>query len=102
MRNCPMNPRINAQSLSLAYDKQTIVHELNLSIEAGTITALIGPNGCGKSTLLRGLSRLLTPTKGHVYLEGQDIHRMKAKELAQKLGILPQSPSAPEGLTVYE
>jgi iron complex transport system ATP-binding protein len=97
-----MNLLINAQSLSLAYDKQTIVHELNLSIEAGTITALIGPNGCGKSTLLRGLSRLLMPTKGNVHLEGQDIHRMKAKELAQKLGILPQSPSAPEGLTVYE
>jgi iron complex transport system ATP-binding protein len=97
-----MTSLITAQSLSLAYDKQTIVHELNLSIEAGTITALIGPNGCGKSTLLRGLSRLLMPTKGAVHLEGQDIHRMKAKELAQKLGILPQSPIAPEGLTVYE
>jgi iron complex transport system ATP-binding protein len=97
-----MTSLITAQSLSLAYDKQTIVHELNLSIEVGTITALIGPNGCGKSTLLRGLSRLLMPQKGLVHLEGQDIHRMKARELAQKLGILPQSPSAPEGLTVYE
>jgi iron complex transport system ATP-binding protein len=98
-----MKSLIHATDLSLSYEKGTnIVHELNLSLEEGSITALIGPNGCGKSTLLRGLSRLLSPIKGTVYLDGQDIHRMKAKNLAQKLGILPQSPTAPEGLTVYE
>ncbi len=98
-----MNNLIHVDSLSLSYDgNSTIVHELNLKIQSGTITALVGPNGCGKSTLLRGLSRLLKPTNGNVYLSGQDIHTMKAKDLAKKLGILPQSPTAPEGLTVHE
>lgn len=94
---------LHADQLSLTYDGDTIiVHEIDLQIHEGNITALVGPNGCGKSTLLRGLSRLLKPQTGHVCLDGQDIHRMKAKTLAQKLGILPQSPTAPEGLTVHE
>jgi len=98
-----MSTILSAETLSLTYDSSTIiVHELDLKIQQGSITALVGSNGCGKSTLLRGLSRLLSPKTGTVHLEGQDIHRMKAKSLAQKLGILPQSPTAPEGLTVYE
>lgn len=94
---------INIEDLSLSYDgKSTIITELDLEIEAGTITALVGPNGCGKSTLLRGISRLLKPTQGSVFLDGQKVHSMKAKNLAKQLGILPQSPTAPEGLTVHE
>jgi iron complex transport system ATP-binding protein len=94
---------IEINNLSLTYDGKTIiVHDLNLSIKRGAITALVGPNGCGKSTLLRGLSRLLKPLQGSAYLNGQDIHRMKAKDLARQLGILPQSPVAPDGLTVHE
>ena len=94
---------IKIDNLSLSYDGKTvIVHELDLCIEAGTITALVGPNGCGKSTLLRGISRLLKPTTGNVYLNNHDIHTMKAKNLAKQLGILPQSPTAPDGLTVHE
>ncbi len=94
---------INIEKLSLSYDgKSTIITELDLEIEAGTITALVGPNGCGKSTLLRGISRLLKPTQGSVFLDGQKVHSMKAKNLAKQLGILPQSPTAPEGLTVHE
>lgn len=98
-----MRDFIRIENLSLSYDSQTIiVHQLNLHIEHGTITALVGPNGCGKSTLLRGLSRLLKPVQGHVHLDGRDIHHLKAKDLAKQLGILPQSPTAPEGLTVHE
>lgn len=98
-----MQPILDVQKLSLTYDGAvTIVHELNLQIHKGDMMALVGPNGCGKSTLLRGLSRLLKPKVGAVHLDGQDIHRMKAKTLAQQLGILPQSPTAPEGLTVHE
>jgi iron complex transport system ATP-binding protein len=94
---------IEAKNLSLCYDAGTnIVHELTLTIHPGTITALVGPNGCGKSTLLRGISRLLKPAYGAVYLDGQNIHAMKAKDLARQLGILPQAPTAPEGLTVHE
>ena len=98
-----MTEHIHIENLSLSYDSSAvIVHELNLHIQCGTITALVGPNGCGKSTLLRGLSRLLKPAHGCVYLDGQDIHAMKARDLAKQLGILPQSPTAPEGLTVHE
>lgn len=98
-----MSMGIQVENLSLSYEGGTaIIHELDLRIERGAITTLVGPNGCGKSTLLRGLSRLLKPVRGHVLLDGQDIHSMRAKDLAKKLGILPQSPVAPEGLTVHE
>ncbi len=94
---------IDVNHLSLTYDSKTvIVHELDLHIEPGSITALVGPNGCGKSTLLRGISRLLKPVTGSVHLDGQSVHHMKARDLARQLGILPQSPAAPEGLTVHE
>lgn len=93
---------LRAEQLTLAYERQLIIEDMDLTIEGGRITALVGPNGCGKSTLLRGLSRLLKPNGGAVYLNGHTIQQMKTKELAKELGILPQSPHAPEGLTVYE
>lgn len=93
---------LEANSLSLAYEKTTIVHNLALTISKGEITTLVGPNGCGKSTLLRGFARLLKPKSGNVVLDGRAIHHMPTKALAKELGILPQSPNAPEGLTVYE
>lgn len=93
---------LHAEHLSLAYNSQLIIENLGLNIETGKITALVGPNGCGKSTLLRGLSRLLKPKCGAVYLNGRAIREMATKDLAKELGILPQSPQAPEGLTVYE
>jgi iron complex transport system ATP-binding protein len=93
---------LQTQSLTLGYDSAPIVEKLNLNIPAGQITALVGANGCGKSTLLRGISRLLKPRRGDVVLNGADIWKMPTKELAKQLGILPQSPVAPEGLSVYE
>lgn len=94
---------IDLERLSLTYDgRSVVVNEINLRIEAQAITALVGPNGCGKSTLLRGISRLLKPMAGRAYLDGEAIHTMPSKELARRLGILPQGPSAPEGLTVHE
>jgi iron complex transport system ATP-binding protein len=93
---------LSTKSLSLAYDGATIIWDLNLAIPAGKITALVGANGCGKSTLLRGLARLLKPRGGAVYLDGESIFQLSTKEVAQQLGILPQSPVAPEGLTVRD
>lgn len=93
---------LRANELSLAYDSRLIVEGLDLTIEIGTITALVGPNGCGKSTLLRGLARLLKPRGGSVCLNSRSIHTMSTKDLAREMGILPQSPRAPEGLTVFE
>ncbi|MGG6293906.1 ABC transporter ATP-binding protein [Leptolyngbya sp. AN02str] len=88
--------------LTLAYDGNTIIQGLDLAIPQGKMTTLVGPNGCGKSTLLRGMARLLAPKGGTVYLKGEAIAQLPTKELAKRLGILPQSPSAPEGLTVRE
>jgi iron complex transport system ATP-binding protein len=93
---------LQAEQLSLAYHNATIISELNVVVPQGQITALVGPNGCGKSTLLRGLSRLLKPKQGTVYLDGKAIHQMPTKQLATRIGVLPQSPTAPEGLTVHE
>jgi iron complex transport system ATP-binding protein len=91
-----------ANNLTLGYGENIIIDDLDIIIPKGEITVLIGGNGCGKSTLLRSLARLLKPKGGNVILNGEDIAKMRTKEVAQKLAILPQSPVAPEGLTVYE
>ncbi|GLB64565.1 iron-dicitrate ABC transporter ATP-binding protein [Dietzia sp. NCCP-2495] len=80
----------------------TVIHDLDLEVPAGRLTAIVGANACGKSTLLRSMSRLLTPRAGQVLLDGKRVHRMPAKELARTLGLLPQSPLAPEGITVSD
>lgn len=93
---------LQADALSLAYDGQPIIQQLSTTIRAGEISVLVGPNGSGKSTLLRGLARLLRPLGGQVLLDGKAIHHLPTKALAKQLGILPQGPTAPDGLTVYE
>jgi iron complex transport system ATP-binding protein len=98
----PYSATLATQNLSLAYESKTIIKDLTLTIPTGQVTALVGANGCGKSTLLRGLARLLKPTQGIVYLDGKSIAQRATKAVAQQLGLLPQSPTAPEGLTVRE
>lgn len=93
---------LSTHRLSLAYDGTPVIVDLDLAIPVGKITALVGPNGCGKSTLLRGLARLLKPRSGKVYLDGTDIFKRSTKAVAKRLGILPQGPVAPEGLTVRD
>lgn len=93
---------ITTQGMTLAYEKTIIIDDLDVTIPHGQITALVGPNGCGKSTLLRGIARLLKPRAGAVYLDHALIAKLPTRELARRLGILPQSPVAPEGLTVRE
>lgn len=95
-------PTLHTENLSLAYDRAPIIQQLDIAIPDGAITALVGANGCGKSTLLRGLARLLSPRAGAAYLDGKAIHQMPTSALARQLGILPQNPTAPEGLTVRE
>lgn len=97
-----METALTTRKLSLAYDHFTIIKDLNVEIPAHQITALVGPNGCGKSTLLKGLARLLKPQSGVVYLDSASIFKLSTKEVAKRLGMLPQSPVAPEGLTVRE
>ncbi|NUT43985.1 MAG: ABC transporter ATP-binding protein [Thermoactinospora sp.] len=94
--------RLQAVDVRLAYGDRVVVDGLDLGIEAGTVTTIIGPNGCGKSTLLRALGRLLKPAGGEVLLDGKRIDKLPTREVARVLGVLPQSPTAPEGLTVAD
>ena len=95
-------PRLSAERISLSYDRTEIVRDLSVSVPTGGFTVIIGPNACGKSTLLRGLSRLLPPSSGRVVLDGQAISAYPAKEVARRLGLLPQSATAPDGITVAD
>ncbi len=95
-------PGLTAHKLTLAYEGTVIVRDLTLAVPSGQVTVLVGANGCGKSTLLRGLARLLKPSQGTVYLDGKSIAQRSTKSVAQQLGLLPQSPLAPEGLTVKD
>jgi iron complex transport system ATP-binding protein len=94
------HPTLAAHDLSLAYEDRLVVEGLSLAVPSGRITVIVGANACGKSTLLRGLARLLKPRAGTVVLDGHDIHRLPTREVATRLGMLPQQPIAPEGITV--
>lgn len=94
--------RLTAKQLTLAYDSKPIIQNLDIEIPTGQITVLVGANGCGKSTLLRGLARLLKPRQGMAYLDGKAITQLSSQGIAKRLGILPQNPTAPEGLTVKD
>jgi iron complex transport system ATP-binding protein len=91
-----------ASGLTAGYDNTEILHALDLTIPPGKITVIVGANACGKSTFLRTLSRLIAPSKGQVLLDGKSIHRTPSRDLARTLGLLPQSPIAPEGITVAD
>ncbi|MFJ2211859.1 ABC transporter ATP-binding protein [Streptomyces sp. NPDC101062] len=91
-----------AEGLTLGYGDRVVIDSLDLTVPPGRITVIVGANACGKSTLLRSMSRLLAPRAGRVVLDGKEVHRLPAKELARTLGLLPQSPVAPEGITVAD
>ena len=97
-----MTPSLRVQDLRVAYDDRVVIDGLDLDIPPGKITAIVGANACGKSTLLRTMARLLTPKSGGVYLDGRSIQDLPTRQVAQRLGILPQSPVAPEGMTVAD
>jgi len=93
---------LSARGITIGYDKRVIASDLSVDIPAGSFTVIVGPNACGKSTLLRALSRLLKPTSGEVLLDGRTIHSYRAREVARRLGLLPQTSLAPDGITVAD
>ncbi|GAB3465363.1 ABC transporter ATP-binding protein [Kineococcus endophyticus] len=97
-----MDTRLRGVDLTLAYDDRTIAQDLGVEIPDGSFTVIIGPNACGKSTLLRALARMLKPKRGAVYLDGEEIHSLPGKEVARRLGLLPQTATAPDGITVAD
>lgn len=94
--------RLAASHLSLAYGSARVVHDLSVEVPPASFTAIVGPNGCGKSTLLRALARLHKPQLGAVLLDGAEIHSLPTRDVARQIGLLPQSPTAPAGITVRD
>lgn len=94
--------RLETSKLDIAYEERLIVEDLNIQIPQGQITALVGANGSGKSTILKTMARIMNPKGGQVLLDGKSIHKQSTREVAKQLAILPQNPTAPEGLTVTE
>ncbi|RAY14784.1 Fe(3+)-dicitrate ABC transporter ATP-binding protein [Actinomadura craniellae] len=98
----PDTARLRVESATIGYDKRIISEHLSVAIPDESFTVIVGPNACGKSTLLRGLSRLLKPSAGQVVLDGADINSYKTKEVARRVGLLPQTSIAPDGITVAD
>jgi iron complex transport system ATP-binding protein len=94
--------RLHAEGLTLAYDGRTVAEGLGVTVPDRSFTVIVGPNACGKTTLLRALARLLKPRRGAVYLDGEAIMSKPAKHVARRLGLLPQSALAPDGITVSD
>ncbi|WP_435174807.1 ABC transporter ATP-binding protein [Actinacidiphila sp. bgisy145] len=91
-----------ARDLHLGYEQRAVVRGVSVAIPTGQVTMIVGPNACGKSTLLRGLARLLAPSRGEVLLDGRSIHALPTRHVAERLGILPQTPVAPDGIRVVD
>jgi iron complex transport system ATP-binding protein len=94
--------RLAAERVTVGYGGDPVARDLTLEIPDGKVTTVVGPNGCGKSTVLRTLARLLKPTSGRVLLDGQPIDALPTREIARRLSLLPQSPTAPDGLLVRD
>jgi ABC-type cobalamin/Fe3+-siderophores transport system ATPase subunit len=94
--------RLHGRGLTLAYETRVVCEQLDVEILDGSLTVIVGPNACGKSTLLRALARMLKPKAGAVILDGQEIGSIASKEVARRLGLLPQSPIAPDAITVAD
>lgn len=93
---------LHVKDVSVGYGERTVLDTLNVDIKRGAVTSIVGPNGCGKSTLLRTMSRLLNPAKGEIVLDGKSIHDIPTRKLATQLGLLPQTPIAPDGIVVAD
>ena len=90
------------KNIVTGYDKKIIIDGVDITIPSNKISVIIGSNGCGKSTLLKTLARLIKPISGDIVIDGKKVTSMPSKQLAKVLGLLPQSPVVPEGITVWD
>ncbi|MGO2612260.1 ABC transporter ATP-binding protein [Corynebacterium flavescens] len=97
-----MSSRLAAQAIAVDYASKQVLRGFDIAIPDGEFTVIVGPNACGKSTLLHALARLVKPSSGTVLLEGAPITSYRPKEVARRLSLLPQSPTAPEGIVVED
>lgn len=100
--SAPAGPALVATNLTTGYDGKVIIPDLTLAVPDHQVSVIIGGNGCGKSTLLKTLARLIRPMGGAVTLDGKAIGTIPTKRLAQRLGLLPQSPLVPDGVRVAD
>ena len=84
------------------YDDLIAVRDLTLSIKEGEICVFLGPSGCGKSTTIRMINKLILPTEGKIYLQGQDIDAYPVEKLRQGIGYVVQSTGLFPHFTVEE
>lgn len=94
--------KLVVEGLTSSYQDFVAVKDASLSVDAGQVVAIVGPNGCGKSTLLRSIARLHRPDAGRVLVGGEDIWRLTPKQAARRIAFLTQSAQAPEALTVID
>ena len=93
---------ISVKNLKVAYEKNTIIENMSLSIPKGKISIIIGANGCGKSTLLKTIARVNKPKAGDIFINNKNVKKVKEKDIAKEVAFLPQGPVCPSGLTVRE
>jgi iron complex transport system ATP-binding protein len=94
--------KIEVNSLTLAYGRNTVVRNISFTMEPGQITGLVGPNGCGKSSIIKAISRVMAPVSGGIKINGTDVSRIPHMELARLLGVVPQIPLLPSNFTAFE
>lgn len=97
-----MTAHLSCENLYLSYGRTPVLTDVNLGLERGQITAIVGPNACGKSSLLRCLCRVQNPTKGRVLLDGQPIHKQNTRQVARRIAFLPQATTAPNGMRIMD
>ena len=93
---------ISVKNLSVSYENNSIIEDMNLSLPKGKINIIIGANGCGKSTLLKTIARINKPSAGEIFINNKNIKKVKEKNIAKEVAFLPQGPVCPSGLTVRE
>src|SRR4030042_955111 len=93
---------LRLDNVSLGYGKQTVLRNISFQAGPGEMLGIIGPNGSGKSTLIRGITRIIEPSCGNIFLDGSSIYDMNRQKLAQLVSVVPQNPTLPESFTAIE